>query len=271
MEFRTLTSPDEFRQVYDLELEIWGEESAGDRVPVLMLLVSTRIGGLCIGAFDERRLAGFVYALPGIREGQPFQWSHMMGVRPEYRSAGLGARLKLEQRRLAMASGVDLIAWTYDPLQAANAHLNVARLGAVASEYHLDAYPGSASPLHAGTATDRLVADWWLRSARVRERLQATGRSESALVHDIMPVNRVRDAGEWLAPDGHDLEADAPNLALVIPTGFTEMQQQDLALARDWRAVTREIFVDCFRRGYAVTDFVLDRPRCRGTYVLSKA
>ena len=144
-----------------------------------MLLVSARIGGLVIGAYDEDRLVGFAYALPGIRDGKPFQWSHMLGVIPEYRGSGLGWRLKVEQRRLVMASGVDLIAWTYDPLQAANAHLNFAKLGTIAREYHLDAYPGSSSPLHAGTPTDRLIAEWWLRSDRVVERLSAAGRGEA--------------------------------------------------------------------------------------------
>ncbi len=179
MELRTLTTVEDLRQVYDLELEIWGPESSGDRVAVLMLLVTTRIGGLVVGAFDGARLVGFAYALPGIRAGRPYQWSHMMGVRPEYRNSGLGLRLKLEQRRLVMAAGLDLIAWTFDPLQALNAHLNLAKLGVLVREYHLDAYPGSASPLHAGTATDRFVAEWWLSSAHAIERLAAAERDET--------------------------------------------------------------------------------------------
>jgi predicted GNAT superfamily acetyltransferase len=200
----------------------------------------------------------------------------MLGVVPEYRASGLGWRLKVEQRRLVMESGVDLIAWTYDPLQAANAHLNFAKLGTVAREYHLDAYPGSSSSLHAGTPTDRLIAEWWLRSDRVVERLSAAGRGESERQRSAGVgasgaafVNSVREAGEWLAPDGHDLSLDAPHLAVTIPTGFTEMQQRDLPLAQAWRLATREIFTTYLPRGYAVTDFLLDRPRRRGTYVLS--
>ena len=111
--------------------------------------------------------------MPGVRDGKPFQWSHMLGVEAGYRNTGLGRRLKLEQRRLVMASGLDLIAWTFDPLQALNAHLNFAKLGTTAREYHQDAYPDSTSALHAGTPTDRLVAEWWLRSERV---VRAAGR-----------------------------------------------------------------------------------------------
>lgn len=277
MDIRTLTTADELRQVFELEQAIWGYESIEDSVPVMMLLVSTRVGGLVVGAYDQGRLVGFAFALPGVKDGKPFQWSHMLGVIPEYRASGLGWRLKVEQRRLAMASGVELIAWTYDPLQAANAHLNFAKLGTVAREYHLDAYPGSSSSLHAGTPTDRLIAEWWLRSDRVAERLAAAGRSEAASpggsgarATEAAPVNRVREAGQRLAPDGHDLALDAPRLAVTIPTGFTEMQQRDLPLAQAWRLATREIFTTYLARGYQVNDFLLDRPRFRGTYLLSR-
>jgi predicted GNAT superfamily acetyltransferase len=276
MDIRTLTTVDELRQVFELEQAIWGYESVEDSVPVMMLLVSTRIGGLVVGSYDGGRLVGFAFALPGIRGGKPFQWSHMLGVAPEYRASGLGWRLKVEQRRLAMASGVDLIAWTYDPLQAANAHLNFAKLGTVAREYHLDAYPGSSSSLHAGTPTDRLIAEWWLRSDRVVDRLAAARRGEVARAsgagvgaNEAVSLNRVREAGEWLAPDGHEVAIDAPRLAVTIPTGFTGMQQRDLPLAQSWRLATREMFTTYLARGYEVTNFHLDRPRRRGTYVLS--
>jgi predicted GNAT superfamily acetyltransferase len=276
MEIRTLTTADELRQVFELEQAIWGYENVGDSVPVMMLLVCTRVGGLVVGAFDRDRLIGFAFALPGVKDGKPFQWSHMLGVIPEYRDSGLGWRLKVEQRRLVMESGVDLIAWTYDPLQAANAHLNFAKLGTIARVYHPDAYPGSSSSLHAGTPTDRLIAEWWLRSDRVAERLAAAGRGAAegrrrtgVGAGEAVPVNRVREAGEWLAPGGHHLSLDAPHLAVTIPTDFTEIQQRNLPLARDWRLATREIFSNCLARGYKVTDFVLDRPRRRGRYMLS--
>jgi len=276
MELRTLTTVDELRQVFALEQEIWGYATTEDSVPVVMLLVSSRIGGLVTGAFDRGRLVGFAYALPGIRDGRPFQWSHMLGVVPGYRSAGLGWRIKLEQRRIVMASGLDLIAWTYDPLQALNAHLNFVKLGATASEYHLDAYPESTSTLHKGTPTDRLIAEWWLRSDRVCRRLDAVergapgrGEADAARANAAAPVNRVREGGEWLVPDGHDLSVEGPALAVTIPVGFTEMQQRDLPLAQAWRTATREIFTTYLARGYQVVDFVLDRPRSRGTYILA--
>ncbi len=278
MELRTLTTIEEFRQVLALEQQVWGCQTAEGSVPAMMLLVSSRIGGLVIGAFDQKRLVGFAYAMPGIRDGKPYQWSHMLAVEADHRSAGLGWRLKLEQRRLVMASGLDLIAWTFDPLQATNAHLNFAKLGTVAHEYHEDAYPGSSSTLHAGTPTDRLVAEWWLRSTRVVERLDGVTPGAERGAEDgrrapaaAIVVNRVREGREWLEPADHDLALDAARLAVIVPTGFTEMQQRDLPLARDWRSATRGIFEACLARGYVVSDFVLDRSARRGTYLLTRA
>jgi predicted GNAT superfamily acetyltransferase len=277
MELRTLTTVDEFRQVFAREQEIWGYATTEDAVPVMMLLVSSRIGGLVTGAFDRGRLVGFACALPGIRNGKPFQWSHMLGVVPGYRDSGLGWRIKVEQRRLVMASGLDLIAWTYDPLQALNAHFNFEKLGTTAREYDEDAYPESTSTLHRGTPTDRLVAEWWLRSERVARRLDAIERGSGggperagSMLQGATAINRAREGGEWLVPDGHDLSVDGARLAVTIPAGFTEMQQRDLPLAQAWRSATREIFATYLARGYQVTDFVLDRPARRGTYLLAR-
>jgi predicted GNAT superfamily acetyltransferase len=292
MELRTLTTIEEFRQVLALEQRVWGYTTAEDSVPAMILLVSSRVGGFVIGAFDPSagsgspragsrgeggRLVGFAYSMPAVRGGTPYQWSHMLAVDTDYRDSGLGWRLKLEQRRLVMASGLDLVAWTFDPLQAANAHLNFAKLGIVAREYHEDAYPDSSSALHAGTATDRLVAEWWLTSGRVVERLDSATPGAARGAEDgrralaaATLVNRVREGDAWIEPEGHDLALDAARLGVVVPTGFTEMQQMDLPLARDWRSATREMFETLLARGYVVEDFVLDRPARRGTYILAR-
>jgi predicted GNAT superfamily acetyltransferase len=279
MELRPLTTLADYRRVYELEHQIWGYTSSEDAVPVPIIVVTQKIGGLLLGAFDEdRQLVGFAYSLPGIRAGRPFHWSHMLGVVEGHRNRGTGWLLKLEQRRQVLARGIDLIAWTFDPLQALNAHLNFVKLGAVAREYHPDVYGDSSSPLHRGTATDRFIVEWWLGSPRVEERLAAPRSGVAASWSAVGPtsgfaytaVNEVRPAGEWLAPVRADLALEADHPAVVIPTGFTEMQQHDLPLARDWRAVTREIFTAYLSRGYEVVDFVLDRPGRRGTYVLQR-
>jgi predicted GNAT superfamily acetyltransferase len=123
-------------------------------------------------------MVGFAMALPGYRAGKPYLHSHMLAVLPEYRNAGLGRRLKLAQRDDALARGFDLMEWTFDPLEIKNAHLNIVRLGAIARRYMPDFYGPSTSPLQGGLPTDRLVAEWWLRSRRVRRTLGELGEND---------------------------------------------------------------------------------------------
>jgi predicted GNAT superfamily acetyltransferase len=278
MQLREVTTIDGFRQVVALEHDVWGYTTSDDAVPVPMLVVSVKIGGLVVGAFDEHdRLIGFVYSLPGAENGRPFHWSHMLGVAPDWRHRGVGLALKLEQRRLVLARGLDLIEWTYDPLQALNARLNFVKLGVLVGRYERDVYGDSSSPLHRGTATDRFIAEWRLRSERVLTRMkgdvagaEAKDDSVAGVAQDssLAIINAVRPAGEWVAPVRADLGMDADRLGVVIPTGFTAMQQLDLPLARAWREMTREIFESYLPRGYQVTDFALDQAARRGTYVL---
>src|SRR5260370_41904971 len=178
--YRDLTRLEEFAGVVDIERVIWGPGYV-DVVPTSILTISVKRGGILIGAFDDERMVGFVYSLPGIKNGKPTQWSHMLGVLDEFRHDGVGRQLKRLQRERALAMGLDLIEWTFDPLQAINAHLNFAKLGVVAEEYEENIYGESASPLHKGTPTDRLVAEWRLRTPHVERRI---GGDRGALIRD---------------------------------------------------------------------------------------
>ena len=180
-----------------------------------ILAVSVHRGGILIGAFDGDRMIGFVYSLPGIKHGKATQWSHMAGVVAEHRSAGLGQTLKLLQRDRTLAMGLDLIEWTYDPLQAMNAHLNFAKLGVVAEEYAENIYGTSSSPLHQGNPTDRFVAEWWIRTPHVERRLAPAGpiTLRASGVGDAAQVNRTARSGEWLESVDVDLSLDARRLA----------------------------------------------------------
>ena len=161
-----LASLDHFERCVVVQLETWGY-SDGDVVPRRMFMVAQRIGGQVIGAFDGDSIIGFAMSLPGYRDGHPYLHSHMLAVLPAYRNAGLGRRLKLAQRDDALARGFDLMEWTFDPLEIKNAYLNIARLGAIVRRYQPDFYGPSSSPLQGGLPTDRLYAEWWLRSPRV--------------------------------------------------------------------------------------------------------
>jgi predicted GNAT superfamily acetyltransferase len=271
---RDLRSIEDCRKVVELEKLVWGYTDAEDVVPVPILVVTVRRGGVLLGAFDDAgEMAGFVYSLAGLRDGRPMQWSHMLGVLPAARDAGLGMRLKLEQRQRTLEMGLDLIEWTFDPLQALNAHLNFAKLGVVAEEYEENVYGESSSPLHRGTPTDRLIAQWWIRTDRVAKRIAPDGgpavRDVSA-IDDAWRVNVLRRDGRWPACDRVDLTRTDARLVVEIPTGLTELQASEPALAREWRQATREIFTTYFARGYQAVEFFLDRAGGVGRYLLAR-
>lgn len=270
MELRDLKTLDDFAQVVELEKAIWGVDY-GDVVCVPILAITVKRGGVLVGAFERGRMVGFVYSLPGIKGGKPIQWSHMLGVEDEYRNAGLGHTLKLEQRLRSIEIGCDLVEWTYDPMQALNAHLNFAKLGVVVEEYGINMYGESTSHLHKGTPTDRFIAQWWIREPHVVRRIEshslAVVRASEAA--DAPVVNLTRSSGPWLECEGYDLDRADRRLWVEIPTGFTEMQRDDPQRALDWRLATRAIFTTYLGRGYRVVDFVMDRPNARGRYLLA--
>jgi predicted GNAT superfamily acetyltransferase len=274
LQIRPIVTIDECRQVAALERKVWGYTDAEDVIPPPVLIVSIKRGGILLGAFDETNtMNGFVYSLPAIRDGRLTQWSHMLGVVPEARGTGLGLRLKLAQREEALKLGVDLIEWTYDPLQALNAHMNVARLGVVVSEYEENIYGDSSSPLHRGTPTDRFIAEWHLTKPHVERRLfqpaQPLIRDGSIVSAPV--VNPSVPGSTWLRPGPSNLTLDARRVLVEIPTGFSEMLVQNPHLALAWRLHTREIFQTYFNRGYRLVDFFLSRDEGRGQYLLTQA
>jgi chorismate synthase len=268
---RELTTIDECRQVAALEKDVWAYTDAEDVVPPPVLIVSAKRGGILLGAFDQQgAMQGFVYSIPSIKDGQLAQWSHMLGVTPAARGSGLGLALKLAQRDRALAMGVTLIEWTYDPLQALNAHLNFSRLGVVVEEYEENIYGESSSPLHRGSPTDRFVAEWRVTAPHVARRITGGGAVlRDASVASAPLVNPSVAAGAWLAPGPVNLAFDTPRLLVEIPVGYAEMQQQNPALALEWRFASRRAFQHYFARGYRVVDFFLSRESSRGHYLLA--
>jgi predicted GNAT superfamily acetyltransferase len=274
MNIRRITTLDECRQVASLEKTVWEFSDSEDVVPPALLIVSIKRGGLLLGAFDDESvLKGFVYSMPASRDGRATHWSHMLAVAPDSRAGGLGLRLKLEQRIQVLDAGIDLIEWSYDPLQAMNAHLNFARLGVVVEQYEENLYGNSSSPLHEGTPTDRFVAEWRLTAPHVERRLsapQAPLLRDAAIMSAVL-VNPAQQVGEWLEPGGVVADVvDGRRVLVEIPVGFTEMQraQPDLALA--WRMSTRGIFQTYLNRDYRVVDFLLAREAGRGQYLMAR-
>jgi predicted GNAT superfamily acetyltransferase len=184
IEIRELSTEPELREAVALQKTIWGFEDA-DLLPFRMFVVATRIGGQLLGALDGDRLVAFCVSIPALEKGgRVYLHSHMLGVLPEYRNAGVGRQLKIRQRDDALVRGIDLIEWTFDPLDVKNAHFNIERLGAIVRRYFRNQYGVSSSALHGGLPTDRLVAEWWIGKPREKAeaivRIQVPADIESA-------------------------------------------------------------------------------------------
>lgn len=238
----SVTELKDLQRCVQLQFEVW-RYSDEDLVPRRMFLIAQRIGGQVLGAFDGERMVAFAMSLPGYREGMPYLHSHMLAVLPEYRNAGLGRRLKLAQREDAIARGFELMEWTFDPLEIKNAHLNLHRLGAIARRYQPDFYGPSSSPLQGGLPTDRLYAEWWLRSERVARRLSG----EEAIAEEV--AGRVEVGAE-------------------IYAWKRDPEQAEAALALQTR--TREALMDAFGHGLAAIGFERDGAG-NGSYLLGQA
>ena len=272
IQIRDLHSIEEFRQVVDLEREIWGYTDNADMVGVPVFIFTVHRGAALVGAFEPSgRMVGFAYAVVGMKAGKPMLWSHMAGVLPEYRG-GLGYRLKLEQRARALAQGYDLIEWTFDPMQAMNAHFNFAKLGGVVEEYAVNFYGESTSALHRGTPTDRIVLSWNINAPHVVRRVEAASplRARAHEVTEAPIVNTTVMEGEWRKTKKIDLTIKERRLWIEIPTGFTEMQQRAPERALAWRMDVRQMFDEYLAKGYRAVDFVLQRDAGFGRYLLAR-
>ena len=172
---RKCSGLDEFGACVALQKEVWKFDDA-DLVPLRMFVVADKVGGQVIGAFEGGTLVGYAFSVPGIRHGRPYLHSHMLAVRESCRNRGVGRRLKLAQREDAIHNGFELIEWTFDPLEIKNSWLNIVKLGTVSRRYYVNHYGYTSSVLHQGLPTDRLVAEWWLKSRRVTELLEKPGK-----------------------------------------------------------------------------------------------
>ena len=166
---------EELRGCVGLQKEVWNFTDA-ELVPLRMFVVADKVGGQVMGAFEGGEMVGFALSVPGTRSGRVYLHSHMLAVRKDHRNGGVGRRLKMMQRDDALARGIELIEWTFDPLEIKNAYLNVEKLGAIVRRYNINQYGITSSPLQGGLPSDRLIAEWWLKSKRV-ETLLETGKN----------------------------------------------------------------------------------------------
>jgi predicted GNAT superfamily acetyltransferase len=166
---------EELRACVALQKDVWNFTDA-ELVPLRLFVVAQKVGGQVMGAFSGSEMVGFALSVPGTRSGHIYLHSHMLAVRQDHRNGGLGRRLKLLQREEALSRGIELMEWTFDPLEIKNAYLNIEKLGAISRRYNINQYGITSSPLQGGLPSDRLIAEWWLNSKRVQT-LLATGKN----------------------------------------------------------------------------------------------
>jgi len=238
IEIRECSSVGEYEECVRVQQVIWGDVIT---VPVPVFVVAQQTGGQILGAFDQNKLIGFTQAFTARRGGDFFLYSHIAAVLPEYRDRGVGQRLKLGQREAALRRGVKLIEWTFDPLEVKNAYFNLVKLGAVARRYMPNYYGVTGSRVHADMPTDRLVAEWWLESDRVKAAL----------------------AGREVRPPGPDTKR------IEIPGRLAELRERDRAGAAEMQAQVREQFQKWFAMRYAAMK--VERREGGADYVLERA
>ncbi|HVF41650.1 MAG TPA: GNAT family N-acetyltransferase [Pyrinomonadaceae bacterium] len=269
---RDIASIDEMGAVEELQREVWACGDI-DVVPRLMLHPAREVGGTLVGAFDGARLVGFAFGFVGLEHGRLVLHSHMLAVKAEYRGHSLGARLKLAQRERALRQGIELMTWTYDPLQGRNAQLNFARLGVVSDDYRVDYYGDvSTSPLHRGTGTDRLWVTWRLDDERVRGRIDAPRGDPESRREELGRATPLVRAGAGAEPETFEIAGRTGGglSSIEIPGDINELQRSDLGLARRWREATRAAFRAAFAAGYVAEEFIRGGRNgdARGAYLL---
>ena len=240
----------EMRAVEDLQKEVWGIPDL-DVVPLTHLVATKEAGGVLIGAFDDDALVGFVYGFPSFERGQLAHHSHMLAVKPAYRNFDLGRRLKLAQRDHVKAQGIELISWTFDPLQSLNAHFNFNKLGVIADRYLPNFYGEDAASFLHQTGTDRLWVSWFL------------SRENVPVKFDVGPTLVRVGADE--SPERGEAISDQDHVAIEIPSNIDELPRE---VALKWRAETRWAFTEVLKAGYFVESFVRDKQL--GRYLLTK-
>jgi predicted GNAT superfamily acetyltransferase len=235
---RSMEEAQEMGVCVELQQRIWGYAPI-DTVPDQIFIVAKKTGGQVMTAYDGDTPVGFALAFAAMREGLTYLHSHMVGVVEEYQNRGVGRLLKLAQREAALERGINLIEWTFDPLQLKNAHFNIERLGAIVRHYVPNLYGRTSSPLHAGLPTDRLVAEWWVRSQRVEDVLAGRPRA--------------------MGSDGE---------RIAIPADIRRICRDEPRTAEKIQTNVREQFVANIAVGRAATGFEFNKEQ--GTYLLER-
>ena len=280
---RPLTNHNDYEQTRQIHMAAWGLDAA-ETIPPLTLHALQHNGSILLGAYDGDMLIGYILGTLGTVEtpGRIDQiaaarlklFSVIMGILPAYQGQGIGTQLKLAQREAALRLGIRMITWTYDPLESCNGRLNIGKLGAICNRYYRD-FHGPMAGRNAGLASDRFEVEWWVTSNRVEGRVAQQRRPlslDAMRGAGAVVVNEATFDDDLLIPPLDFARSDKNLLLVEIPADIQALKAADLALARQWRQHTRQLFEYYFAANFAVTDFVFqpgEDGRSRSFYLLT--
>lgn len=280
---RPLTSHNDYEQTRQIHMTAWGLDAA-ETIPPLTMHALQHNGSILLGAYDGDMLIGYILGTLGTVEtpGRIDQiaaarlklFSVIMGILPAYQGQGIGTQLKLAQRQEALRLGIRMITWTYDPLESRNGRLNIGKLGAICNRYYRD-FHGPMAGRNAGLASDRFEVEWWVTSNRVEGRVAQQRRPlslDAMRGAGALVVNEATFDDDLLIPPLDFARSDNNLLLVEIPADIQALKAADLALARQWRQHTRQLFEYYFAANFAVTDFVFqpgEDGRSRSFYLLT--
>jgi len=269
MDIRKLATAEEYLEAEHLQRTVWNFPDR-EVIPLNELVVLQKHGGHVFGAFDGKVMAAFCFGLPAYRDGKTYHYSRMLGVLPGRQDSGLGYAMKLKQREYVLKQGLDLVAWTFDPLQSRNAYLNIEKLGCVIHEYMVNLYPVSGSKFNEGLESDRFTAEWWIATKRVRDSIAGRKRKYELADYEAAVETRVNEAG-WREPAAAG-RLRGKRISVEIPDDIDALKKDDLPLAQRWRKATRDAFTSAFKKSYIVHGFlsIPEIGRRRSFYLLEK-
>ncbi len=248
IEVRRLSRPEEFEEAVEVQARAWRMNDYREAAPAHVLRGLADNGGLVLGAFHDGRMIGVSYGWPNNSGG--YFYSHATGVVEEAKYRGVGFLLKAKQRSEVMAMGFELAKWTFDPLQALNSRFNLVKLGAIARSYHVNYYGEIRDPINRGLGSDRVKAEWFLSSRRVKEALDHAMSGRIPRVRDPDCIVVEYSGG---MPRIHK-SCQSRLVGIEIPASISQVREDyGVDAARAWREATRRAYADLIgRKGYVL-------------------
>ncbi|KYK35387.1 MAG: hypothetical protein HXS48_06920 [Theionarchaea archaeon] len=249
MIIRRLETPEDYEACGNTMKEIW-EFNERDVIPSHLLKPINDQGGLVLGAFENDEMVGILVGFLAYHKGMLHHHSHVTGVLQQYK--GVGYQLKQKQREFALFQGLDLVTWTFDPLQSSNAYFNFAKLGVISNTYYKDYYGEMRDFLNVGLASDRFLVEWWITTDDVIQRVNGTFQQPTMdkILSQAKIVNKTEKKQEFRKNVSVNLNLDSKKLLIEIPSDINAMKDKHMTLAQKWREETRIIFETYFPKGY---------------------